>query len=177
VTIQGFTVQGFGFTGIYCNGTFSNLTVKNVNVNGGGKAVFGLHFQNASGYVDKVTISDSKFLGFTSSSSYNYPAHGVYLKVVKNVTLRNVEAGQTAGVGTHSGIDLDDVQNALVENCVGHDAVVGIALNRYPSRGCSDVTIRGSGGHTNSAADRFEYGPNYNIVWENSCYGTYELYR
>jgi hypothetical protein len=175
VTVQGFTVQGFDFTGIYCNGTFSNLTVRNVNVNGGNKAVFGIHFQNdTGGYVTGVTITDSKFLGFTSSSNYNYPAHGVYMKVVKNLTMNNVEAGQTAGVGTHSGIDLDDVDTGVIENSVGHNSVVGIAVNQYPSVGNKNLTFRNSGGYSNSKVDLFEYGTNTNIVWESSCYGKYQ---
>jgi hypothetical protein len=178
VTVQGFTVKGFGFTGIYCNGPLSNLTVRDCVIDGGNRAVFGLHFQNASTStgVSGVTIENVTARNFTSSSSYNYPAHGIYLKQVRNLTMRGVDAGYTAGVGTHSAISLCDVTTALVENSVGHHSMAGIAVNDYPEAGCRYVTIRTSGGHSNVKEDRRERGVNYNITWESSCYGTFRTY-
>jgi hypothetical protein len=175
LTLRGLTISDCGFTGIYGNGgTAANVTISGCTVTHCGE--FGVHLQNdAGGYgSENLLIEDSKFLGF--ADTLEYCAHGVYLKVARNVTIRNSEAGQTSGVGTHSGFELDDVENAVLENCVAHDSVIGIAISRYPSVGCKDVTIINSGGYNNTKADRFEYLQNINIVWEATCYGTFQSY-
>jgi hypothetical protein len=175
VTLRGLTISDCGFAGIYGNGgTATNLTISGCVVTHCGE--FGVHLQNdAGGYgSENLLIENSKFLGF--ADTLEYCAHGVYLKVARNVVLRNVEAGQTSGVGTHSGFELDDVENAVLENCVAHDSVIGIAISRYPGAGCKDVTIINSGGYNNTKADRFEYLQNTNIIWEATCYGTFQSY-
>jgi hypothetical protein len=73
----------------------------------------------------------------------------------------------------NSGLDFDDVTDSTVTRCDAQYCTYGIAINHYPSKGCSDIALYASGGSHNSYYDRYDYGENYRITWDSKCYGTY----
>ena len=170
------TIDDMRYAGIYSGGTLTNSSFTRVVVNRCGD--FGIHIDGGGSYVtfDDCHCPGEGFSGI-AYAGLTEPPHGFYLKSCNNITMTDCTGGHTHNSQHNaSGIDLDDVTDSTFYNCDGHEADLGIAVNQYPSTGCSNLYFYNCGGSGNTKVDRYEYGTNHNIVWEN-CYGSYQAYR
>ncbi len=177
LTFDGLTITDMHWGGIsteatstISHSTFKNLSMSNIgefgiNINGGGSY---LTFEDCT-----VTNVGSKF-----PSSYDYPPHSFYLKACNNVTMLRCTGTGVTGTPQQSAaaFTINDVSDSTFTDCYGAYADIGIAVNRYPSTGCSNLTFYHCGGANNAKADRWEYGVSTNIIWDATCYGTYDKY-
>lgn len=177
ITVDGLTITDMHWSAIatqatstLAHSTFKNLIIRDIGM-------FGVHINGGGSHL-VFEDCDTKSTG-SKYSYYNYPAHSYYLKTCSNITMTRCQGGEVVGsTGVNAAaFTINDVSDSAFTDCYGYDSDIGIAVNRYPSTGCSNVTFYACGGTGNSKADRFEYQTSYNIIWDATCYGTFYIYR
>lgn len=165
VVIERITMLDGGFAGISGIGPgLYDIAISYCSVSRCGE--FGVVMNDVNG----LNISNTNCQTFGDLLEYN--DHAFYLTRVRNFMLTHCTGRYTTAA--NAGIfELSDCSDGVLDYCDGQYSTRGICVNQYPSAGCSNIVIRNSGGSNNTHEDRFEWGTNYNITWEASCYGTY----